>query len=180
MKKFLLSIATFFLGHDSPVFNDPKKFGITAITDHPNNCRLFPPPLLKKMGFLVKGYRGDRGYQKDLWKPLTRMVAEWQNFHESRKESAIRKPLLAYRDGGSFLIIRQETKDGTVLNHRLQGLSRQIYLYCTEIRTKEAIAAQFPQMEFHKILAFLDDLNRKRLLFTDAQKFLSLAVRSKA
>ena len=175
-----LSVAAFFLGHNSPVANDPKKFGIMAITDHPNNCRLFPRTILKKMHLLVKGYRGDRVYQKALWKPLVRMVAEWQNFHESRKESAIRKPLLAYRDGGSFLIIRQETEDGTVLNHRLQGLSRQIYLYCTEIRTKDAIAAEFPQMDFPKILAFLDDLNRKRLLFIEDQKFLSLAVRNKA
>ena len=175
-----LSIAAFFLGHDSPVANDPKKFGIKAITDHPNNCRLFPRAVLKNMHLLVNGYRGDRGFQKNLWKPLVRMIGEWQNFHESRKESAIRKPLLAYRDGVSFLIIRQETEDGMVLNHRLQGLSRQIYLYCTEIRTKEEIAAEFQQMDFSKIQAFLDDLNRKRLLFTDDQKFLSLAVRNKA
>jgi ribosomal peptide maturation radical SAM protein 1 len=174
-----LSIAAFFLGHDSPVARDPQKFGIKTVTNHSHNTKLFPDNVLKKLNLLIKGYRGDRTLQRELWKPVVHMVTQWQNFHSTRKEGAICKPLLSYRDGGSFLIVRQETEDGKVLHHRLKGLSRQIYLFCINIRTQEEIVTKFHPMTPEKILTFLVDLNRKLLLFIDDDKYLSLAVKSK-
>jgi ribosomal peptide maturation radical SAM protein 1 len=175
-----LSIAAFFLGHDSPVARDPQKFGITAVTAHSHNAKLFPAAILKKLDLLIKGYRGDRTLQRKIWKPVVHQVTQWQNYHRSRKTEAIHKPLLSYRDGGSFLIIKQETENGTILHHRLKGLSRQIYLFCTATRTREEIVAQFHPMSADKIIAFLADLNRKLLLFIDKDKYLSLAVRRKS
>jgi len=174
-----LSIAAFFLGHDSPAARNPKQFGIKAVTSHTYNARLFPSAVLKKLNLLVKGYRGDRTLQRELWKPVVRQVTQWQNFHNSRKEGTICKPLLSYRDGGNFLIIRQESKDGTILHHRLKGVSRRIYLFCTAIRTQEEILSKFHPMAPDKILSFLADLNRKLLLFIDDDKYLSLAVKNK-
>jgi ribosomal peptide maturation radical SAM protein 1 len=174
-----LSIAAFFLGHDSPVARNPKQFGIKAITRHSHNARLFPAAVLKKLNLLVKGYRGDKTFQRKLWKPVVRQVTQWQNYHSSRKEGAIYKPLLSYRDGGNFLIIRQESADGTTFHHRLKGLSRQIYLFCIEIRTQEEIITEFQSMAPEKILSFLADLNHKLLLFIDDGRYLSLAVKNK-
>jgi hypothetical protein len=125
------------------------------------------------------GYRGDRTFQRELWKPVVRQVTQWQNFHNSRKEGTICKPLLSYRDGGNFLIIRQESEDGTTLHHRLKGVSRRIYLFCTAIRTQEEIISEFHPMAPDKILSFLADLNCKLLLFIDDSKYLSLAVKNK-
>ena len=174
-----LSIAAFFLGHDSPAARNPKQFGIKAVTSHTYNTRLFPAAVLKKLNLLIKGYRGDRTLQRELWKPVVRQVTQWQNFHNSRKEGTICKPLISYRDGGNFLIIRQELQNGTIHHHRLKGLSRRIYLFCAEIRNQEEIISEFHPMSPDKILAFLVDLNRKLLLFIDDDKYLSLAVKNK-
>ena len=175
-----LSIAAFFLGHDSPVARDPKQFGIKAITRHSHNASLFPTAVLNKLNLLIKGYRGDKAFQRKLWKSVVHQVTQWQNYHSSRKEGLLYKPLLSYRDGGSFLIIRQESVNGTILHHRLKGLSRQIYLYCTEIRSQEEIITEFHPLPPDKILSFLADLNHKLLLFIDDDKYLSLAVKNKS
>jgi ribosomal peptide maturation radical SAM protein 1 len=171
-----LNIASFFLGHDSPVYISPKKYGIKAIVNHINNTRLFPREVLKKLNLIVRDYRGDRTYQRKIWKPVFSKMKAWQEYHEKRKISARHKPLLYYRDGGNFLLIRQELVDGTVLNHKLKGVSRQIYLYCAQVRTTKELSGKFPAISQQKILSFLADLKKKRLIFSDNNKYLALAV----
>jgi len=170
-----LTIASFFLGHDSPVYISPKKYGIKAIVNHSNNTKLFPREILKKLSLIVRDYRGDRIYQRKIWQPVFYKIKAWQEYHEKRKVRALHKPLLYYRDGGSFLLIRQELIDGTILNHRLQGASRQIYLFCTQIRTDTELADKFPAVSQQKIFAFLTGLKKKRLVFSDKNRHLSLA-----
>jgi ribosomal peptide maturation radical SAM protein 1 len=174
-----LDIATFFLGFDSPVYASPDKFNIKAIVNHSNNSKLFPPAILKKLDLIVMEYRGDRTLQKMLWRPVTDKIKEWQKFHRQRNVSALEKPPLYYRDGNDFLIVRQELFDGRVLNHRLTGTSREIYLYCAEIRTDDGLKEKFNRISWDKIQIFLADLRNKRLLFSDDNKHLSLAVHRK-
>ena len=103
-------------------------------------------------------------------------VTKWQQYHEKREQEASQKPLLYYRDGGAFLLIRQELPDGKILHHRLKGSSRQLYLYCTQIRTDTDIFKKFPDIPSQKILSFLNDLKMKRILFVENNKYLALAV----
>ncbi len=174
-----LASASFFLGHDSPVHNEPKKYGIRAIVNHANSFRLLPKSTLNTINLLVKDYRGDRKYQRKLWKPVLQKIKRWQQYHGERKEDTLEKPLLSYRDGGDFLLIRQELPDGKVLRHRLKGTSRQIYLFCTNIITEKTLCGKFPDIPPHKILTFLADLYAKRLLFSENSKYLALAVHTR-
>jgi ribosomal peptide maturation radical SAM protein 1 len=171
-----LTSAAFFLGHDSPVYISPKKFGIKAIVNHANNTKIFPREILGKLNLIVHDYRGDRTVQKKIWHPVFSKIEKWQKYHEKRALSALHKPLLYYRDGGDFLLIRQELINGMVLNHRLKGASRQIYLFCTHIRTDNELFEEFPTIPQEKILTFLDDLAQKRLIFSDNNRYLALAV----
>ncbi len=169
--------ASFFLGYGSPVYAQPGAYGIRALTHHPMNKKLFPQYVLDNMQPLIKGYRGDRQYQRILWKPVSKKLGSWHAFHLKRIQSNI--PPLSYRDGGSFLIIRQERKDSTVLQHRLKGASRAIYLYCTTIRTMDEIAGAFNTIPVEKIRSFLIDLTKKYLVFSEQNRYLSLAIRQK-
>jgi ribosomal peptide maturation radical SAM protein 1 len=171
-----LTLASFFLGLDSPVFQNPAVYGIKSIINHGNNSRLFPSDVLRNLMLLVQDYRGDRMQQRKIWKPVIQKVRIWQNYHAQRKTSGLTRPLLFFRDGGNFLLIRQELADGTVLHHRLRNSSRQIYLFCTQVRTATEIIAEFPALPRQKIFSFLADLKKKLLIFSDNDKFLSLAV----
>ena len=175
-----LTIAVFFLGHDSPIDRRPAWFGIKAIVSHPRAAALFPKALLDKHLLLVKDYRGDRADQRKLWKPVVDKVTAWHEFHHQRGGSALDRPPLSYRDGGTFLLIRQELPGQSkprTLHHRLTGKSRQIYLYLTKIRTGRALRAQFSTITEKQLLAFLQDLVHKRLLFADNDRYLALAIR---
>lgn len=172
-----LTTAAFFLGHGSPVDEAPKKYGIRARTMHHQAARLFPAKIGAELALLIKGFRGDRAVQRKLWAPVTAKVKKWQDYHRSRNKTE--KLLLSFRDGGDFLIIRQELPDKKVLHHRLRGISRQIYLACEEINNLQGLAGIFPSFTMQQIEKFLDDLVAKRLLFREQDKFLALAIRQK-
>lgn len=169
-----LSAATFFLGHGSPIDRDPRAHGITAITQHHKNRRMFPARYRNGLTLLVKEYRGDRQQQRRLWRPVREKMKAWQDFHHGRR-SRFSCPL-SYRDGGTFILIRQERPLSPTLRHRLQGLSRAIYLFCSEIRTVAEIIAHFTSLKESAILAFIHQLCQKRLMYREHDRILSLAI----
>ena len=171
-----LQAATFFLGDGSPVCNHPKEYGIRAVTNHPNNTLLFPKEILKKLSLPVKGYRGDRVLQRKRWQPVRRAMAAWADFHAGRKNPA--QPALAMRDGGSFLLIRQERPHQPILHHRLKGLSREIYLACEQPTAKKKLLQQFKTVKEAQLTAFINDLCAKHLMYANAGHCLALAVNS--
>lgn len=169
-----LTAASFFLGFGSPMEKQPHKFGISGISHHRNNKSLLPEHMLESMEMLIKDFRGDKIKQKDLWKPVIRKLKMWRNFHEKRQDKTIAP--LSYRDGGTFIVVRQEQLQGKPLLHRLQGQSRQLYLYCRSIRTLEEILHHFSTLKEKTVLNFFDDLSNKSLLFRENNTFLALAV----
>jgi hypothetical protein len=171
-----LAGAGFFLGHGSPVCSNAKKFGIKAVVQHPLNKKLYPPGILSRLDMLIKSYRGDRSVQKKLWQPVRKKIDHWHEFHRQRPNPAV--PALSYRDGGSFLIIRQELPESPPLHHRLKGLSRKIYLACEEPITFKALAELFPSLNAEQITGFLHDLEQKKLVYCNETSCLALAVRA--
>ncbi len=172
-----LSSASFFLGHGSPVAKDPRSYGIKAVTQHAKNRKLFPPELLRGLEMLIKDYRGDRILQRRRWQPVQEKIRRWQDFHEQRKSLL---PPLCYRDGGNFLIIRQERLSGSTLQHRLQGISRKIYLFCRRIRSIKEIRQAFATVSDTALLNFLQDLTSKKLLYSEVDHYLALAIKQPA
>ena len=171
--------ASFFLGHSSPVHRAPKVYGIRAITVHPKFRALLPDCLLGHLPLLVCGYRGDRLEQNHLWQPVRKKIEAWQRFHRNRGCSAVERPLLEYRDGGDFLLIRQEYPDERILHHRLNGTSRTLYLFCSAPVSCKEICLQYPSLDQKKIADFLHQLQRKRLVFEEDGRYLALAVRQR-
>ncbi len=167
-----LEAASFFLGQGSPVSFNSKEFGISALTSHPHNRRLYPRRVLEKLDMLIKGYRGDRLKQRKQWKPVRKKLVVWQEFY--RKSRPILP--LTYRDGGSFLLIRQETHQGEVLHHRLKGTSRAIYLSCLQPVTCQQLLTSFPKVTEAQLLSFLTDLCREKIMLQHEDRFLALAI----
>lgn len=172
-----LTAASFFLGSGSIVEKEPERFGIQSITSHTFTNLLFPPKAAKNLEMLIKDYRGDKTLQKKIWQPVRKRIKEWRDFHRNRPDPSI--PALSYRDGDSFLVIRQERYQEKPLLHRLKGTSRKIYLFCTTIRSLAEIREQFPVVPEKSILNFFDDLSKKHLLYQENKQFLALAIRAK-
>lgn len=166
--------ATFFLGLGSPIYDRSKEFSIQAILPHAKNKKLFPKTYLQGMDMLLNSYRGDRKRQHAMWAPVRQKIKDWQHFHSKRPQG---RPPLFYRDGSTFLIIRQETGTGKPLLHRLRGLSRKIYLSCATPTRIEDLLAAFPKITEPALRNFINDLCAKRLMFQENGRVLSLAIR---
>ncbi len=173
-----LSSASFFLGHESPVDRAPAEYGILARTPHANYKKLLPDSVLRGLPLLIKGYRGDRLRQRRLWAPVREKIGKWWKFHESGRNQPSRFPL-GYRDGGSFLVVRQRLADGRTLHHRLHGTSRKIFLACEGIAALGDLEKRFPAFSPSNLTAFLDDLVKKRIMFRQDDQYLTLAIRER-
>ena len=170
-----LAAAAFFLGHGSPVWQRPGDFGITTRQPHPWNRSLYPREILAQLAMLIDVGKGGRGQQQALWRPVRTKMRAWAEFHRQRTDPG---PALSYRDGGEFIIIRQARPGQPVLHHRLQGLSRRLYLACATPVTRKSLLKKNKSITGQQLDAFLGDLEQKRLLFRHGDKLLALAVRA--
>jgi ribosomal peptide maturation radical SAM protein 1 len=170
-----LETATFFLGYGSPIFSNAKDYSIRSITPHTKTKFLFPKSCHNSMTSLIMGYRGDKILQKKMWQPVRKAIADWKKFHENRTNTQI--PALSYRDGESFIIIRQEIPAAATLHHRLKGISRKIYLSAHVPIKIDVILEQFPQVSQQAVETFINEMCAKRLMFKEKNTLLSLAVR---
>ncbi len=166
----------FWLGLESPVWRNPKNFGIKAVFNHPNYATLFPQEIYRQMVFMIQAYRGDLGYQKKLWQPVKRKIREWEKAYDEIHNGHVHSPILTYRDGRDFLVIRQRRLSADPLTHRLEGMSREIYLFCGRHRYFKRILQKFPKLNEGRLSPFLKMMVDKKLMFEEKNQFLSLAV----
>jgi len=171
-----LHTVNFWLGLGSPVWQNPAAYGIQAVFNHPNWSILFPPAISKSVEFMIQAYRGDLGFQKKIWQPVQKKVAAWQKAYGEMHRKPAMAPVLSFRDGRDFLIIKQRQYPAGSMEHRLVGTSRLIYLFCLQHRPLKHIRSRFPALAEDKILAFLKMMVAKKLMFEEANAYLSLAV----
>jgi len=110
-----------------------------------------------------------------LWKPVEETVRQWQRSYAALKTEGT-GPILGYRDGREFLLIRQRKVDSEAIRHRLTGTSRRIYLYCAHNHSLENIRAQFSNFSGDQITNFLTMMVEKKLMFEENGRYLSLAI----
>ena len=170
-----LSPAAFFLGHGSPIHRNSGAFDISAFLLHHKVKKLFPPLYHNSLKQLITGYRGDRTFQHQLWKPVYRKIEKWKNFHNMRADK--KTAPLQYRDGGTFIIIRQEQPSGKPLQHKLKGVSRKMYLFCHTPQSLGDIVEHLENIKEEPLVNFISELCQKRLMFREGDRVLSLAVR---
>jgi ribosomal peptide maturation radical SAM protein 1 len=166
----------FWLGQGSPVSENPHAFGVQAVFNHPHYTKIFPKEIHRRIAFMLQGYRGDQGYQKKLWQPVQQTVSDWQKAYCRIHQTIGDTPILSYRDGRSFMIIRQHQIAAAPFTHRLEGLSRKIYLFCEQHRGIKRILHQFQGLTEDRLNSFLKMMVAKKLMFEENKKYLSLAV----
>ena len=169
-----LRAVSFWLGLGSPVFSRPDEFQIRYMRPHRNYKTLFPEDSPRET--MVYEYGGTLKRDRALWKRVRRKIGEW---HRYWNEHARHIPPLTYRDGGDFVLIRQVLDKGTVLQHRLQGLSRKIFLEMLEPIEIKAIMERNPGVSSESLHSFLEDLHVKGLIFKEGVKVLALPVRNR-
>jgi ribosomal peptide maturation radical SAM protein 1 len=166
----------FWLGIGSPVWRHPERFGIRSTFNHHHYKILFPASVYRSVDFMMQTYRGDVGFQRRIWRPVKPLLKKWKREYNQFHASPGYIPILTYRDGRDFLILQQRRLNQESLTHRLTGTSRLIYLYCRSHRSIRMIKKTFPQFTEDRLVSFLKMMVAKKLMFTENDRYLSLAV----
>jgi ribosomal peptide maturation radical SAM protein 1 len=166
----------FWLGQNSPVDLNPEQFGIRSVANHPYYKKLLPDSLADSLCLMIKTYIGDRTKQKKLWRPVAKELDSWKEQYNSLRKDHFPAPLLGYRDGGDFLLIRRRSENYEMETFRLKGSSRGIYRFCETRRTQGQILNEFPSFAEDQLQNFISHMVAKRLMFQEGEQVLSLAV----
>ncbi len=170
-----LKCVSFWLGLDSPVWRDPKTYGIRAVWPHPHLAKHFPASVAQRLTFMIHGYRGDRLRQYKRWRPVVRKVTEWERAYARMRPAETDTPALYLRDGGGFALIVQHRETGRPIKHRLTGTSRAIYQFCQQPRSIGRLRALFDKVAEAELRGFLQMMRDKGLMFAEGDRYLSLA-----
>jgi hypothetical protein len=106
---------------------------------------------------------------------VKKKISDWQKQYAQTQRDAGDTPILSFRDGRDFMIIRQKRYRAEPVVHRLVGASREIFLFCQKHRPIKAICSAFPNISEDTIVKFLSMMVEKKLMFAEKNKYLSLA-----
>ncbi len=171
-----LRVVDFWLGLDSPVYLNYKAYGLKAVFNHPNYRVLFPKEIVDSVEFTIQDYKGGKERQGKIWRPVERAVENWRRNYGKLHEKPGEGPILSYRDGRDFMIVRRRRIGMETENHRLTGTSREIYLFCGHARSVGEMVENFQGLAEDKLRGFLNMMVGKKLMFGEGDKYLSLAV----
>jgi ribosomal peptide maturation radical SAM protein 1 len=171
-----LKLVDFWLGLGSPLWQQPALAGFKSVFNHPNWYHLFPKPFAQRFPLMILGYRGDRSRQRRLWKPVRDALKRWEQDWHRLQRGPDCGPVLSYRDGRDFIVIRQRRTGAPAMTHRLAGVSAEIYRSCQQPRSFKDICGRAGPLPQDNIRAFLKMMVAKRLMFEEEDCFLSLAV----
>ncbi len=166
----------FWLGLGSPAWRHAEAHGLDHVGNHPHWARIFPPRIFRRMPFMIQAYQAGAGRQRRLWQPVRDQLRTWTKAYGDLHRGRPDEPILAFRDGGDFMIIREHRPGGDTLTHRIEGSSRRIYLFCSHHRSLQRVLANFSNLPEDKITSFLRMMTAQKLMFSENDHFLSLAV----
>jgi ribosomal peptide maturation radical SAM protein 1 len=167
---------SFWLGLGSPAWRHAEAHGLNRVGNHPHWARIFPRRIFRRLPFMIQAYQADAGRQRRLWQPVRAQLRTWTKTYADLHRGTPDEPILGYRDGGDFMIIRERRPGEETATHRLEGASRRIYLFCSHHRSLQRILATFSTLPADRIASFLQTMTAQRLMFSENDHFLSLAV----
>lgn len=166
-----ISIHPMGLAHGSPVYYNPGDFNIKEMKIPRSAFLRFPEKTWQTLIPLFYGYNciNDKEDRTSAWQKIFK---EWLHTGEERLDT----PLLYYRDSGSFLTItdRFSGKDSKTV---LEGIERELYLFCDSIQTKSVILEHFPNLSPDRLEEIIEKWITNRWMFREGDKLLSLAVK---
>lgn len=166
-----LSVSRFHLQQSSTVDRLPERFGITNVRNRGWFRHGIPEEDLSRLELF--DLECDHTLPRADWSAVAAMCARWASAYAKSQG-----PSLIYRDGITFLNIEDE-RFGELRTVTLEGLARDLYLECMEIRMighlVRRAAARFAASEA-EVREILAELCEHRLVYTERDRYLSLAV----
>jgi len=163
-----LSISSFSLGMGSTVDALPDMFPVANIRNSDVFKDGMPEEVWRRVRLLELSF--DCVTSGADWTPVREAVEYWISRHQGRTA-----PMLRYQDGGSFVTITDERGE-QIRQGSYEGLERDVYMYCMEIRSLNQIKRHFSNADPAALQDALDLFVQEKLMFHEEGRYLSLAM----
>jgi hypothetical protein len=162
-----LNLASFTLGVGSTVDRLRERFGVTNVRNRDFYRDALPDEVWRRLELCDLEY--DAPASDPSWAPVREACEEWRALHRTPG-----RKLLRYLDGGTFLTI-EDSRHGDFREGTFEGLARQAYLYCAEIRTLRQVQAHTRALS-EDVARALREFVEMEVMFEEGGKYLSLAL----
>jgi radical SAM superfamily enzyme YgiQ (UPF0313 family) len=161
---------SFMLVESSPVYSSMKRYGISRATEDNQFLRDLPHFVAHRLKTVKKIYQKKR--VQNNYKALLQALKEWENRYDEVKATGLF--LLQYFDCSDFIRIEDYRRASSFIT--IDGWARELYLFCDEIRSFEAIKKRFPKVPEKELRKVLRKLFKLKVMFTEDDDWLSLAI----
>ena len=153
----------------SPYFTQSDQFNLRNRRTHAAYSFVYPFPeeVLARMAYYFEYDFDGKDEIDDYAKFAVDLITAWQK----ADGTAV---LEAHLDPEELLIV--DTRFGKRSEYRLRGIERELYLYCDEARSVGSISGNFPRYSVESIQHALDLFMANRLMASEGNSYLSLAV----
>jgi ribosomal peptide maturation radical SAM protein 1 len=174
-----MNVARFHLGIGSTVDVLRAEFGITRVRNDDCYKVGLPEDVYARLELAELAFDGGGGAD---WTPVAEAVQRWRDLHDHRFDKNPTRalqcmdPFLAYRDGGSFLVI-EDRRFGDFRSGEFNAVERDIYLFCTEPRSHDHVIrwARARGIGAAPAERALETFVADKLMFSERRSYLSLA-----
>jgi hypothetical protein len=167
-----INTVEFQIREGSPVYMNPERYSIARIEEASEYAPLLPSPVRKRINLWYKGFKSRRKTRR--YGAFKRGVERWRKFYGGEKAGG--RPILGYFDCDSYLRIEDFRKGTTSVV--LEGWARELYLFCDDIKSFREIKGAFKAVTEKDLRKMLRRLHKLRLMYTEDDDWLSLAIHS--
>jgi len=162
-----LALSSFQLQAGSPLLAQPERYAISGVRPIPGYRRGLPADVVARLRFPWMAF--ESALPTADWSPVRRAVADWRAAWRPGTRA------LRYHDGGTFLTIIDD-RTSQHLEGSFGQLARDLYMYCSEIRTFAQVCRKFPQYDDASLAEALAEFSQANLIAEEDGRYLSLAM----
>jgi ribosomal peptide maturation radical SAM protein 1 len=169
------NIFEFQLQFGSNIYKDPKKFAIKKFYPNMVERLMYPIDVFENIAhgfYLFELEPGRKPYHEE----LKMAVEKWAEKCRAIRERTGGKSPLVYNDGGDFLII-WDIREKNQKKYILTPEERALYLFCDTARSLDEILEEFKELPRERVLEMLGQFDAFKLMFSEDNRYLSLAIR---
>ncbi|MFH1132537.1 MAG: RiPP maturation radical SAM C-methyltransferase [Pseudomonadota bacterium] len=172
-----LRMSYFGLFPNTTVRWEPERFGISNIRHSEMLIDGVPEEVARRIPSGAGLMNFDDNADTAKWDEVEKALDDWSTlrFRSQGNVFGLGNKRLFYADGGGFLEIVDRRHDYNAFT--LEPMWRDVYLYCTQIRSHNRLVENFSKKyDPLKLQEILDGLTDEKLMFRENGKYLSLAV----
>ncbi|MBU0727159.1 RiPP maturation radical SAM C-methyltransferase, partial [Patescibacteria group bacterium] len=163
------SCTLFELQEQSLVHQQQRKYHIHSINEAGVLGNLVPSKY-SNLSLWHKKFKGRNGVEKE--HPLEKHIKRWSSVYEESLSEGM--PLLFYLDHDKTIEINDFRSSYSC--HRLDGWSRELYLFCDSIRSFKEMRERFRDIPEKELRRVLRQLFRLKVIYTEDDDWLALAI----